>query len=159
VDGRLGSKDARGFFVRRGASVLRAIALVGLVAGAAVVLVSLFGGDGFGLIEAGSGEGAYLPVFGLVAADAVIPIFSGETTLNAASTLAADGELDSSQPHSNPSPAWAGTLGTPPLGRLRGALAIERRAAGGLESGAEAMPANHRLARSALTGSHPRNRS
>jgi membrane-associated protein len=94
VDGRLGLEDARGFFVRRGASVLRAVALVGLVAGVAVVLVSLFGGDGFGLIEAGSGDGAYLPVFGLVAADAVIPIFPGETTLNAASTLAADGELD-----------------------------------------------------------------
>jgi membrane protein DedA with SNARE-associated domain len=74
--------------------VLRAVALVGLVAGAAIVLVSVFGGDGFGLIEEGSGASAYLPIFGLVAADAVVPIFPGETTLNAASTLAANGELD-----------------------------------------------------------------
>ena len=61
VDGRLGSKDARGFFVRRGASVLRAVALVGLVAGAAVVLVSLFGGDGFGLIEGARGRAPTCP--------------------------------------------------------------------------------------------------
>lgn len=84
----------RGFFARRGALVLRVIALGGLLAGTAVVLVSLFGHDGFGLIEEGSGDSAYLPVFGLVAADAVVPIFPGETTLNAASTLAANGELD-----------------------------------------------------------------
>lgn len=93
-NGRLGSQGVRGFFVTRGAAVLRVVALVGLVAGAAIVLVSLFGGDGFGLIEGGSGDSAYLPVFGLVAADAVIPIFPGETTLNAASTLAANGELE-----------------------------------------------------------------
>jgi membrane protein DedA with SNARE-associated domain len=56
--------------------------------------VSLFGDDGFGLVTASEGNGAYLSVFGLVAADAVIPIFPGETTLNAASTLAADGDLE-----------------------------------------------------------------
>jgi membrane-associated protein len=94
VDGESGSEDVRGFFTRRGASVLRIVALIGLVAGAAIVLVSLFGGDGFGLIEEGSGDSGYLSVFGLIAADAVIPIFPGETTLNAASTLAANGELE-----------------------------------------------------------------
>jgi membrane-associated protein len=36
---------------------------------------------------------AYLSIFGLVALDAVVPIFPGETTLSAASTIAADGGL------------------------------------------------------------------
>ena len=36
---------------------------------------------------------AYVLVFLLVLGDAIIPIFPGETTLNAASTLAAEGEL------------------------------------------------------------------
>lgn len=74
--------------------VLRVLAVAGLVAAAAFVLVTLFGDNAFGLIEQGSGDRAYLAVFGLVAADAVVPIFPGETTLNAASTLAADGELE-----------------------------------------------------------------
>jgi membrane-associated protein len=91
---RPGEVGADDFFRRRGGAVLRALAVVALFVAVAVVLVSLFGGDGFGLIEAGSGAGAYLPIFGLVAADAVVPIFPGETTLNAASTRAANGELD-----------------------------------------------------------------
>ena len=37
---------------------------------------------------------AYLSIFLLVALDAVVPIFPGETTLGAASTIAADGGLD-----------------------------------------------------------------
>ncbi len=41
-----------------------------------------------------SAEAAYLIVFLLVGLDAVIPIFPGETTLNAASTIAADGGLE-----------------------------------------------------------------
>src|SRR5215212_2215609 len=90
----VGADDVRDFFARRGASVVRAVALVGLIAGIVIVLVSFFGGDGFGLIEEGSDNSSYLSVFGLVAADAVIPIFPGETTLNAASTLAANGQLD-----------------------------------------------------------------
>jgi len=72
----------------------RTASIVGLVAVAAVLLVSLYGDDGFGLIEEGSGDSAYLSVFALIAADAVVPVFPGETTLNAASTLAANGELD-----------------------------------------------------------------
>ena len=36
----------------------------------------------------------YLAVFVLILADAIVPIFPGETTLNAASTLAAQGELE-----------------------------------------------------------------
>ena len=39
-------------------------------------------------------EWAYVLCFGLVWLDAVIPIFPGETTLSAASTLAAQGELE-----------------------------------------------------------------
>jgi membrane-associated protein len=37
---------------------------------------------------------SYLSVFVLIALDAVMPIFPGETTLNAAATLAAHGELE-----------------------------------------------------------------
>jgi membrane protein DedA with SNARE-associated domain len=65
------------------------VVLVGLVA----VLISLDGGDGFSLIQPRDSM-SYLAVFLLVAADAVIPVFPGETTLNAASTLAAQGELE-----------------------------------------------------------------
>jgi membrane-associated protein len=82
------------FFLRRGSAVLRTVAVILLALVAAIVLVTLFGGDGFGLVSTGDGNAAYLSVFGLVAADAVIPVFPGETTLNAASTLAADGGLE-----------------------------------------------------------------
>jgi membrane-associated protein len=37
---------------------------------------------------------SYISVFVLIALDAVMPIFPGETTLNAAATLAANGELE-----------------------------------------------------------------
>jgi len=43
--------------------------------------------------DAGGGLAAYLTVFGLVFADAIVPIFPGETTLNAASVLAAQDQL------------------------------------------------------------------
>ena len=49
-------------------------------------------GDGFSLIQPGNPL-SYLAVSLLIAADAVVPVFPGETTLNAASTLAAQGEL------------------------------------------------------------------
>jgi membrane protein DedA with SNARE-associated domain len=65
-----------------------------LIAAAAVLLVSFFGDDGFGLVQPSDGDNAYLTTFLLVGADAVIPIFPGETTLNTASTLAADGGLE-----------------------------------------------------------------
>jgi membrane protein DedA with SNARE-associated domain len=47
-----------------------------------------------GLLEDVSAEAAYLLCFLLIWFDAVIPIFPGETTLNAASTMAAEGELE-----------------------------------------------------------------
>jgi membrane-associated protein len=68
---------------------------VGLAAlGIAVVLVlqDAAGGDRFGLISADASS-SYLGVGLLVFLDAVIPVFPGETTLNAASTLAAQGTL------------------------------------------------------------------
>jgi membrane-associated protein len=85
--------DSSASYISRGA-ILRVVAVFGLLAVVALVLMAVFGADAFSLIEPGSGDPAYLAVFGLVAADAVIPIFPGETTLNAASTLAADGELE-----------------------------------------------------------------
>jgi membrane-associated protein len=65
-----------------------------LVAVVAVVLHNLGGGDVFSLVDESSGDWAYLAVFLLVFADAICPVFPGETTLNAASTLAAQGVLD-----------------------------------------------------------------
>jgi membrane-associated protein len=49
-------------------------------------------GDGLGLIAAHAGS-SYFGVAVLVFLDAVCPVFPGETTLNAASTLAAQGTL------------------------------------------------------------------
>lgn len=72
---------------------LLALAVMALLIGVAAVLTVLDKGDGFSLVG-GETPGSYLAVFGLVAADAVIPIFPGETTLNAASTLAAQGQLE-----------------------------------------------------------------
>ncbi len=74
--------------------MLRWLAVIVLVATGAIVLVTLFGDDAFGTLKPSDGDGIYLTTFGLVAADAVIPIFPGETTLNAAATLAADGDAE-----------------------------------------------------------------
>ena len=60
----------------------------------AAVLLQLSGGDGFGTVSAESGNWAYLAVFLLIVGDALCAIFPGETTLNAASTLAAQGVLE-----------------------------------------------------------------
>lgn len=59
-----------------------------------VVLQVLGGGDGFSTIDQASGYWAYLAVFLLVFGDALCALFPGETTLNAASTLAAEGVLN-----------------------------------------------------------------
>jgi membrane protein DedA with SNARE-associated domain len=71
-------------------AALAAVTLVLVV----VVLQNLGGGDGFSTIDADSGPWAYLSVFLLVFGDALCALFPGETTLNAASTLAADGVLN-----------------------------------------------------------------
>lgn len=58
-----------------------------------VVLQNMSDGDGFSTIDQTSGAWAYLAVFLLVFGDAVCALFPGETTLNAASTLASEGVL------------------------------------------------------------------
>lgn len=58
----------------------------------AVILSLLNRGDAFALVQANENL-AYVMVFALIAGDAVFPVFPGETTLNTASTLAAQGEL------------------------------------------------------------------
>jgi membrane protein DedA with SNARE-associated domain len=74
--------------------VLAGLGVLGLLVVAFVALQAIDDGDGFGLIDGeGSSSGQYLAVFAMVLADAIVPIFPGETTLNAASTLAAQGEL------------------------------------------------------------------
>jgi membrane protein DedA with SNARE-associated domain len=67
--------------------------LVVALAAVAFALNWLGGTDAFDLIERAGGAWAYVTTFLLVAADAVCPVFPGETTLNAASTLAAQGQL------------------------------------------------------------------
>jgi membrane protein DedA with SNARE-associated domain len=70
---------------------------VGIVVGLAVVVVALQlldQGDLSGWLADVPAEVAYLLCFLLVWFDAVIPIFPGETTLSAASTMAAEGELE-----------------------------------------------------------------
>lgn len=80
---------------RRRRVVLVGLGVAALLAVAAAMLYAIDGGDGFGFVD---GEGSlsrqYLAVFLLIFADAIVPIFPGETTLNTASTLAAQGELE-----------------------------------------------------------------
>lgn len=51
-------------------------------------------GDGLSVVDAANPALTYVGVFALVALDGVVPIFPGETTLNAAATAAAQGALD-----------------------------------------------------------------
>ena len=50
--------------------------------------------DGINIVDSDSDVITYVSVFVLIFLDAVIPIFPGETTLNAAATAAANGKLD-----------------------------------------------------------------
>ena len=71
-----------------------------VVASAAVLLVALaalryaLDRDGISVVDASSPTASYVLVFLLVTLDGVVPIFPGETTLNAASTAAAQGVLE-----------------------------------------------------------------
>jgi membrane-associated protein len=67
---------------------------VGLVVGVAATLNYISDNDGLSLIDPSNPKRSYVMVFLLVALDSVLPIFPGETTLNAASTAAAQGTLD-----------------------------------------------------------------
>jgi membrane-associated protein len=73
-----------------------AVVVVLLLAWAVLNLVlSWVGGeDGFTLIDPADPRRSYVMVFLLIALDAVIPIFPGETTLNVAATAASQGTLD-----------------------------------------------------------------
>jgi membrane-associated protein len=69
------------------------VAVLALLVGVVAFLFTLDDGDGFSLIEP-DGTLSYLMVFLLIAGDAVIPVFPGETTLNAAATLASQDQLE-----------------------------------------------------------------
>lgn len=91
IEGRQpGERRRRGHVPPR--PVLFAVGLAAFVVVVVVVLSAVDDGDGLSLIN-GETPGSYLAIFALVAADAVVPVFPGETTLNAASTLASQGEL------------------------------------------------------------------
>lgn len=60
----------------------------------AIVLNVVGSGDGLSLIDGSQPTRSYIAVFLLVFLDAIVPIFPGETTLNAAATAAAQGTLE-----------------------------------------------------------------
>ena len=71
------------------------VLVVIVVALCAVAAISyMASGDGISVVDAANPTRTYFGVFALVALDGVIPIFPGETTLNSASTAAAQGALD-----------------------------------------------------------------
>ena len=74
------------------------LALVGLlmIPILSAIVFSLLDQDGFFGLVGGLDDTtvAYFAIFGLVFADAIVPIFPGETTLTTASVAAADGRLD-----------------------------------------------------------------
>jgi membrane-associated protein len=79
---------------QRWRALLKWLALLVLGVAAVVILVSIGGDDGLGQLDADNPTRTYFLVFFFVAADAVIPVFPGETTLNAASAFAAAGDLE-----------------------------------------------------------------
>jgi membrane protein DedA with SNARE-associated domain len=68
--------------------------LVGVLVGAAAILNYISDNDALSLIDSSNPTRSYAMVFLLVALDSVVPIFPGETTLNAAATAAAQGALE-----------------------------------------------------------------
>jgi membrane-associated protein len=76
-------------------TIVAVCGLVVLVVGATVVFWLLDKDGALGLVSDLEDETvAYVLIFGLVFGDAVVPVFPGETTLNTASALAAQGKLD-----------------------------------------------------------------
>jgi membrane-associated protein len=89
--GSLGARTRRLLSNRAALVGLAVVALLGI---GAFVLHELSGGDGFSLVDEQVGDWAYLTVALLVFGDAICALLPGETTLNAASTLAAQGSLE-----------------------------------------------------------------
>lgn len=67
---------------------------VAVLVGVAAALNYISDNDGLSLIDPSDPTQSYVAVFVLVALDGVVPIFPGETTLNAAATAAAQGALE-----------------------------------------------------------------
>lgn len=67
------------------------VSAVIVVAVSGVILYAFFSED---VVGASTGLAGYLTIFALVFCDAIVPIFPGETTLNAASVLASQGSLE-----------------------------------------------------------------
>jgi membrane-associated protein len=90
----LSSLGARWSRISRRRKLLLVAGAVGLVVGIAAILNYLSDNDGLSLIDPSNPRRSYAMVFLLVALDSVVPIFPGETTLNAAATAAAQGTLE-----------------------------------------------------------------
>jgi membrane-associated protein len=84
-DGRRAVNRRAIFWIVVGTSAVIVVAVVG------VILYSFFNEDAVGT---SGGLAAYLTIFALVFCDAIVPIFPGETTLNAASVLASQDTLE-----------------------------------------------------------------
>ena len=113
------------------------VAVVGLFVGGVAVLSALDDGDGFSLIEPNASR-SYLAVFLLIMGDAIVPVFPGETTLNAAATAAAQGQLEL---------AWVIVAGA--LGAIVGDSALfllARRSAGRVRPQLDRALQNERVA-------------
>jgi len=92
VGGALGALGARWQGLSTRAKVgLLALALLPFVAAS---VIYMWTSDGISVVDPSSDVLSYLSVFLLIFLDAIMPIFPGETTLNAAATLAANGELE-----------------------------------------------------------------
>jgi membrane-associated protein len=78
---------------RRRKLLLVAVA-IGVLVGVAAILNYISDNDGLSLIDPSNPRRSSVMVFLLVALDSVVPIFPGETTLNAAATAAAQGTLE-----------------------------------------------------------------
>jgi membrane-associated protein len=76
-------------------AILLGAAGLAVLAFAGALLHTVDQGDGFGLLDGDDGQGwQYITVVLLIIADAIVPVFPSESTLNTASTLAAAGELE-----------------------------------------------------------------
>ncbi|HJZ61484.1 MAG TPA: DedA family protein [Miltoncostaeaceae bacterium] len=82
----------RGMLRRRW--ILVVVGVVAVVVVAAFLLNRAGGDDVFSVLDGSLDDLTYLAVFLLIFGDAVFPVLPGETTLNAASTLAAQGVLE-----------------------------------------------------------------